>query len=66
MSVGLYGTWLMLHMLKVPKHGCHYHYHSIHFSYLFLVFCFLFLRVGFSLFCGCQLVADMMLDLEFP
>jgi hypothetical protein len=24
------------------------------------------LRVGFSLFCGCQLVADMMLDLEFP
>jgi hypothetical protein len=24
------------------------------------------LRVGFSLFCGCQLVVDMMLDLEFP
>jgi hypothetical protein len=24
------------------------------------------LRVGFSLLCACQLVADMMLDLEFP
>ncbi len=29
-------------------------------------FCSLFLRVGFSLLCACQLVADMMLDLEFP